>query len=74
MKRKKAVPFKRCWEFFHCREEDQETCLMPQMREGRCWRVNVTCCQMDRDTPNPLSVKKNICITCAYYKEYGKIA
>ena len=67
---KKNKKIKRCWEFFHCISELQETCMMAEADEWRCWLVNISCCKINKDTPRPLSVKHIVCKTCDYYKTY----
>lgn len=70
-KKKKII---RCWEFFHCSAEKQKRCLMSEIRDGRCWEVNIACCRMDLQTPRPLSVKRSICKNCEYYKLHFPLA
>lgn len=60
----------RCWEFFHCLEERHQNCLMSEVQEWRCWLVNIACCKISGDTPNPLSVKNSVCKTCGFYTEF----
>jgi hypothetical protein len=63
---------KRCWDFFRCLPEKQNTCIMAQAMQGKCWLVDISCCKIDKDAPNPLSIKKIICKNCEYYKAFSK--
>lgn len=60
----------KCWEHFHCMPDKHKLCLLSDSTDGLCWQINISCCKMDKDTPNPLSVKKVICKSCEYYKIY----
>jgi hypothetical protein len=70
MKKKPDKIKKMCWEFFHCLPEVHKACLISEIQDGKCWSVNIACCQINKDTPRPLSVKAMMCKTCEYYKEY----
>ncbi len=65
-----VVRIKRCWEFFHCQPEEQRVCLAAEATDHHCWLSNLPCCKIGKDLPRPISVKKVICKTCAYYKTY----
>ncbi len=32
-----------------------------------CWTLNLVCCQMPQDAARPISIKKVICKSCAFY-------
>lgn len=72
MKQKKARfrKMKRCWEFFQCPIDKHKVCLLADTDEWRCWLIDIACCKMSKDVPQPLSVKKIICKNCEYYKTY----
>ncbi|MGE5279526.1 MAG: hypothetical protein ACM3L6_02125 [Deltaproteobacteria bacterium] len=57
----------RCWEFFHCDPEKQKSCLMGEVGATPCWQVDVVCCRMPQDAGRPISIKKNLCRSCAFY-------
>lgn len=64
---------KRCWEFFHCPVDKYKSCLLADTQEWRCWLVDISCCRIHKDAPQPLSIKKIFCKHCEYYKEYKNI-
>ena len=65
--KKKSALTHHCWEFFHCDPLVQKNCLMSEIGSTPCWLVDVACCRMPADTPHPISLKKVICKTCAFY-------
>ncbi len=67
--RKVRVPERtiHCWEFFRCDPEKQKTCLIRDVGSTPCWLVNLPCCRMPADAARPISIKKVICKSCAFY-------
>lgn len=71
-KKKNEKIWRGCWDYFHCRPEEQKECLQAEAGQWQCWEVNIACCRIPKDAPRPLSVKKVVCLTCPYYLESHK--
>jgi len=57
----------RCWEFFRCDPVKQSTCLIKDVDPTPCWLVDVACCRIPEDALRPISIKKVVCKSCAFY-------